>query len=272
MRSRRARAFTLLEMLVVLVLIAIIVALAVPALKSAHRRMKTAGCLSNLRQLQLAHASYAVDHDGYFIDVGLSHGGIGNEDIAWINTLQDYYDHELAVQSPLDRSPHWPNDRGGRGIPVPGTADTLRRTSYGFNNFLSRSYSPAAAFDASLVTDRLGKVTDHASTVSFLVMAFEGDFAGSDHPHVESWWVGDSQPNYPPRAAAEHLQINAVHGKPATWTAKSNFAFLDGHVETLEFARVFHNHETNRFDPAVSNHFLIRMALAEAGADVENPE
>jgi prepilin-type processing-associated H-X9-DG protein len=240
-------------------IIALLLGVAIPALSGVHHSARVTQCLSNLRQLQLAHAGYMMDNRGYFIDVGLSHGGVGNEEDAWINTLRDDYDNNLVLQSPLDDSPHWPIERGGEGEPVPGTSDVLRRTSYGMNNFLSRSYSPAAAFDRYLVTDRASFVPDHANTIVFLVMAFEGAYAGSDHVHVEGWWAGPSQPDHPPNAAAEQLQTNAAGGRATSWTARSNYAFLDGHVETLEFSRTFINPDLNRFDPSAAKNFLARI-------------
>lgn len=258
--THQQRAFTLIELLAVMLIIALLLGIAISSFQKVHRSARTAHCLSNLRQLQIAHASYMVDNHGYFIDVGLSHGGVGNEEAAWINTLRDEYDNGLVLHSPLDNSPHWPSEQGGEGEPVPGTSGQLRRASYGMNNFLSRSYSPAAAFDRSLLTDRASAVPDHANTIVFLVMAFEGAYAGADHVHVESWWAGDSQPNHPPVAAAEQIQTNAARGKAESWTAVSNYAFLDGHVESLEFSRTFINPELNRYDPEAAKNFVARTS------------
>jgi prepilin-type N-terminal cleavage/methylation domain-containing protein/prepilin-type processing-associated H-X9-DG protein len=55
-------AFTLIELLVVIAIIAILAALLLPALNNANATARSAGCLNNLRQLQLAWLSYAHDN------------------------------------------------------------------------------------------------------------------------------------------------------------------------------------------------------------------
>ena len=56
-------AFTLIELLVVIAIIAILSALAVPAVNGALARAKSAGCLSNLRQIGIGTLGYATEND-----------------------------------------------------------------------------------------------------------------------------------------------------------------------------------------------------------------
>lgn len=63
LKKRRSGAFTLLEMLVVIVVIGILAALLLPALSKAKQKGQGVECLSNLRQLQLAWTMYAQEHE-----------------------------------------------------------------------------------------------------------------------------------------------------------------------------------------------------------------
>ncbi len=67
--GRASRAFTLIEMLVVIAVIGILAALLLPALNRSKRSAQRIACISNVRQISLAIRMYADDHDdeiGYF--------------------------------------------------------------------------------------------------------------------------------------------------------------------------------------------------------------
>ena len=242
---KRARAFTLVELLVVIALIAVLMGILMPVLHTSRRSALRVKCLGNMRNMEMAHWMYMTDWEGYLVDVGLGHGRAHTkEKVAWINTLQPYYQDKLLHRCPVDKSPHWPIEEGGEGIPVPPTTDQFRQTSYGINNYLS-------ALTPERLYRKLSDVPRPSGTVHFLIMAFEGQFAGADHPHVETWYV-PGQADSPPVKAARQIETAAHGGKSQSWHARSNYGFLDGHAEVREFRDVYTNWQRNSFDPEVA--------------------
>lgn len=64
-RSQSRRAFTLIEMLVVIAVIGILVSLLFPAIGGARRRATETACMSNLRELANTALAFAVEHEGW---------------------------------------------------------------------------------------------------------------------------------------------------------------------------------------------------------------
>lgn len=63
MLNRSHRGFTLIELLVVVGIIALLVALLLPAASSVRQTAQRTGCQSNMRQVAIAYTVYAVDND-----------------------------------------------------------------------------------------------------------------------------------------------------------------------------------------------------------------
>jgi len=64
----RPRAFTLIELLVVIAVVALLMALLIPALHGAREQARRVVCLSNLRQLTAAWIAYADRNNGRLVD------------------------------------------------------------------------------------------------------------------------------------------------------------------------------------------------------------
>ena len=63
--ARPPRGFTLIELLVVISIIAMLIALIMPALAQARKAAQVATCGAHLRQIGIGIASYAADFNGY---------------------------------------------------------------------------------------------------------------------------------------------------------------------------------------------------------------
>ncbi|HZP81820.1 MAG TPA: prepilin-type N-terminal cleavage/methylation domain-containing protein, partial [Chthonomonadaceae bacterium] len=57
------KGFTLIELLVVIAIIAILAAILFPVFAQAREKARAATCLSNVKELGLAHQMYAQDYD-----------------------------------------------------------------------------------------------------------------------------------------------------------------------------------------------------------------
>lgn len=124
----RVKAFTLVEILVVIGIIALLIGILVPTISKAREAGRTAACLSNLRQLTAAAYSYTVDHNQYIIPVGNSKaGGTGSTSTSywWCNILVD----GKYLPAPSDPNPGMQPQMRGPFFCPSGNQDFAQSTS-----------------------------------------------------------------------------------------------------------------------------------------------
>src|SRR4051812_44573162 len=134
--SQLARAFTLIEVIVVLAIIVIMMALVYPAYTTISERAKATKDMSNLRQIGLATQTYLNDSDGVLFSPGAS----------WMSQLelnQKYLSVWRVLQSPFDK----------RSPSEKGTNAPVSPISYGVN---VRIYPNNTAMSASKITNPTG--------------------------------------------------------------------------------------------------------------------
>jgi prepilin-type N-terminal cleavage/methylation domain-containing protein len=143
--------FTLLELLIVIALIGILAALFLPALAKAHARAKSTQCLGNLRQVGLATALYAGDHEDAFPQSQHTR-------LSWVGTLQPYLAGTNLYRCPAD-------------------AHRQRLFSYAINDYLTPHPFGAHELDFSRDT----RVPSPAETM--LMAEMHERLTGTDHFH-----------------------------------------------------------------------------------------
>lgn len=65
------KAFTLVELLVVISIIALLLSALLPALSAARSQARTVVCKSNIRQLVLANTGYAAENNNYYVPAAI---------------------------------------------------------------------------------------------------------------------------------------------------------------------------------------------------------
>lgn len=141
----RSKAFTLVELMVVIAIIALLIAVLLPALAQVRRRAKAIVCQTTLKQWALMFTMYADDNDGSFMEGEPADQG-PNVRNHWMDALKPYYWKQREVTlcpiAPQKKGSFWYSGRKFRAWgPFDGTewtGDLIGLgSSYGMNNWLT---------------------------------------------------------------------------------------------------------------------------------------
>ena len=205
----KRKAFTLLEILVVIAIIAILAAILFPAFARARENARRASCQSNLKQIGLGIALYTQDYDEK-----LSHyDGMGTpgpdsfteNDVLWADVLQPYVKSKQIFICPSATHSGSPKTRTTTASAsfYYGVAATLQTTEYAFTNHSPTPVSSLSEFtnpsETLLVLDR-----SDATTASYDYFVNDDPFRAAGKLHFEG----------------------------------PNCLFADGHVKWLQFEKL----------------------------------
>ena len=225
------RGFTLIELLIVISIIALLVAILLPALHKAREQAKQAVCSVHTRQYSLALAAYQSEFDGalpYFMDYYPDNPGNGFPWwTAWTNRLAPYLG--LAEGTQLNSYNVWPDVRE-----CP-TGQAWIGVVYG-GYYLGRD-SPAAPFNyggiglanaGAYPPVNITRVQSPASWIAFLDVRAVFMYTPNAWPFNHDW-DGDG-------IFDGYGQLNAYNdARPQVHDDRCNIGLVDGHVEAIDF-------------------------------------
>jgi len=212
--ARTGRAFTLVELLVVIGIIAVLVAILLPALNKARENANRVACASNMKQLETAWMMYANDYEGQLVDAGTDNAwswvqpGGGTAPITegtlypYVNTVGVYRCPSDPVGRARSYSINWYTNGQNKTLPWPGTQTVDLK-----------------------VAMSLAQIPESANT---LVFVEEQDPRGG---------TGDPSTDYNEGSWLMTLSGNSWTDAPAHFhTVGCNIGYADGHVDFYRFA------------------------------------
>lgn len=235
---RVGQGFTLIEPLVVISIIALLIAILLPALSKARDVSKNVLCMTNERQLGLLHAVYANEHDGritpLLFQADASPYGTGNKNAVFGNPYSlpnsdpAYF---MGFLGPYGADAFLSQSNGSAHIQCPVYSATFG------------SYSPNLAigelwYRANYYKDGV-RFEDYSAASEVVMM---GENNAIEYRGYNIVRLGLDVSDYLPAPHfGEQIGNRWVYGS-------ANFLFIDGHVASVDYASGELTNDVN-FDP-----------------------
>lgn len=253
-RKPAGDGFTLIELLVVIAIIAILAAILFPVFARAREKARTTACLSNLKQIGMAHLMYCQDYDER-----LSPQTYGtcqsttDPAFSWADMLYPYIKNAQAFDCPsatwrmkLDTAanpPRFMRDRGGNGAPaqdycqntgVITNRDRDPNYNYGVNAFgrpVSPPYNSTNPLDVGPWSGVIRSVVAIPSPATVIGIA--------DGRGASPWALGggDGPWDLPSVDGQVDGRRHSSNRRVMVGDASFNAMFMDGHAKFINLAK-----------------------------------
>ena len=218
MSGSRRFGFTLIELLVVIAIIAILAAILFPVFARARAKAEQASCLSNVKQLTLAHLMYCSDYDGMFMPACQYPDPDFHREIGWDFLVLWNPDYTVNSYSLGTIGPYTKNGQIAVCPTFVANSEGRPTSGYGLNASYLGGYRDAYSFKASAA---LGSVQRPAETVLLCDSATDYGTGISQNNYLRS--PQDPQRVMYGMSPMVHFRHNST----------ANVGYCDGHAKAV---------------------------------------
>jgi prepilin-type N-terminal cleavage/methylation domain-containing protein/prepilin-type processing-associated H-X9-DG protein len=238
-RTNRA-AFTLVELLVVIGIIALLISILLPSLNKARRAANSAACLSNLRQVMLGTTMYVTDNGGWLPYVTYTpFVEEANNRREWYEALAPYLGYKRDPTVAYDCPPV------ARGCPDFVKRSDQEPSAYGMNYMMLMPDATAATnqaltgyrWDASIPEPgvrplKLNAVRNKQGRIMYGDSSWRGLFVANRWFNWPTMRI--SSPQFPNGTEASGDPERHLAGRLSDGLdGSANYVFADGHASQL---------------------------------------